>query len=166
MQGDKERCFEAGMNGYVSKPLNVQALYEVLERTGANHAPPATAAGAAALPDYSERPPLDRERAALMMDNDDGLVQGMLMLFLQLAPERVGQLEALALRGDYAGVAREAQRLRKAAERIAADCIADAARMLHVAAEQANPGALRTGLAVVQREVQRLRQATALEAAA
>jgi PAS domain S-box-containing protein len=30
MQGDKERCFAAGMDGYLSKPLNVQELLKVI----------------------------------------------------------------------------------------------------------------------------------------
>ena len=32
MQGDRERCLEAGMDGYVSKPIRVQELLAVLER--------------------------------------------------------------------------------------------------------------------------------------
>lgn len=32
MQEDRERCLAAGMNDYLSKPLRMQALTEVLER--------------------------------------------------------------------------------------------------------------------------------------
>jgi len=31
MAGDRERCLEAGMDGYVSKPVNVQELVEAME---------------------------------------------------------------------------------------------------------------------------------------
>jgi two-component system, sensor histidine kinase and response regulator len=31
MAGDKERCMEAGMDGYVSKPLRVESLFSVIE---------------------------------------------------------------------------------------------------------------------------------------
>ena len=31
MKGDRERCLDAGMDGYVSKPLNVELLFEALE---------------------------------------------------------------------------------------------------------------------------------------
>lgn len=32
MQGDRERCFEAGMDGYLSKPIDVDELIATLER--------------------------------------------------------------------------------------------------------------------------------------
>jgi CheY-like chemotaxis protein len=31
MQGDKERCLAAGMDGYVSKPLNIKELLTVVQ---------------------------------------------------------------------------------------------------------------------------------------
>lgn len=31
MKGDRERCLEAGMDGYVSKPINLQELYDAIE---------------------------------------------------------------------------------------------------------------------------------------
>ena len=32
MQGDKENCFEAGMDGYVSKPLNFEEMFGEIMR--------------------------------------------------------------------------------------------------------------------------------------
>jgi len=32
MSGDKERCLDAGMDGYVSKPINAEELFELIER--------------------------------------------------------------------------------------------------------------------------------------
>jgi len=32
MKGDQERCMAAGMDGYLSKPIRPQELYEVLEK--------------------------------------------------------------------------------------------------------------------------------------
>jgi len=32
MQGDEERCLQAGMNDYVSKPINLEHLVKVLEK--------------------------------------------------------------------------------------------------------------------------------------
>ncbi len=30
MKGDRERCLQAGMDGYISKPIRAQELYQVL----------------------------------------------------------------------------------------------------------------------------------------
>ena len=35
MKGDRERCLESGMDGYVSKPIDPQQLYEAIERFNA-----------------------------------------------------------------------------------------------------------------------------------
>ena len=47
MKGDRERCLAAGMDGYVSKPLRPEELFEVLEglvpAAAADPAPPAAA---------------------------------------------------------------------------------------------------------------------------
>jgi len=31
MKGDKEKCIEKGMDGYVSKPIKAEELFEVIE---------------------------------------------------------------------------------------------------------------------------------------
>jgi len=36
MEGDRERCLEAGMDGYVSKPVNAQELFETIENVELN----------------------------------------------------------------------------------------------------------------------------------
>jgi two-component system sensor histidine kinase/response regulator len=35
MKGDRERCFEAGMDGYIAKPIHAKELYETIEMTAA-----------------------------------------------------------------------------------------------------------------------------------
>ena len=34
MKGDRERCLEAGMDGYIAKPLQPGGLSETVEREG------------------------------------------------------------------------------------------------------------------------------------
>lgn len=156
MQGDKERCFEAGMNDYVAKPIQAQALFRILEQALAGHVPPAAGDAVTQLPDFSARPPIDREQAARIMDNDHSLLDGMVLLFLQLAPERLGKIDLLLARGDRAELAAEADRLRKAAERIAASCVAESAACIARTARESDPAAVRRALLLLQREIERL----------
>ncbi len=37
MQGDREKCFQAGMNDYIPKPVRTRDLFEALERWNASH---------------------------------------------------------------------------------------------------------------------------------
>lgn len=40
MPGDQERCLECGMDGYVTKPLNLKLLYSEIDRV-MDHVEPA-----------------------------------------------------------------------------------------------------------------------------
>jgi CheY-like chemotaxis protein len=43
LKGDAERCLVAGMDGYLSKPLNPHQLYATVEKPGVVEAPASTA---------------------------------------------------------------------------------------------------------------------------
>ena len=156
MQGDKERCFDAGMNDYVSKPVQAQALVRAIENLLSGRAPEAAAKAAGPLPDFSQRQPIDREQATRLMDNDTTLLDGMILLFLQLAPERLGKIESLLARGDRSELAAETERLRKAAERIAAACVSESAAWIGDAARANDMPAAQSGLVLLHREIHRL----------
>ena len=44
MQGDREMCYEAGMDGYISKPLARDELYNLLAAIGGSQSPPRSSA--------------------------------------------------------------------------------------------------------------------------
>src|SRR5258706_8542479 len=65
MQGDRERCLEAGMDDYVTKPLQPKVLFSALDRW----------IQATELPKENIQPTQDysSQEIAFSMDMDDGL---------------------------------------------------------------------------------------------
>jgi signal transduction histidine kinase/DNA-binding NarL/FixJ family response regulator len=155
MHGDRERCLEAGMNAYLSKPVGAAHLLEVLREFTGSRAVATTAAEeeTADLPS-----PIDRQLAARLMDNDSRLMNGMALLFLQLAPERLQRLHSASIRKDLPTLRSQAQKLEKAAERIAAMEVARCARAVSAAASEGIYGTIEDHIESLEQEIRRLQQ--------
>jgi two-component system, sensor histidine kinase SagS len=183
MNGDRERCLDAGMNDYVSKPVNAQTLVHTILRFIESSAPaeeasaqPATEVSVAALAQAQPLPTaraesapaeaiatpeslksvIDRTLAARLTDNDKNLFQGMLLLFLQMAPERLEKIQAAVARNDKAATEKELRKLRSAAERIAAVRIAESAKQLSAALEQQESERIRESLLALEAQIRQL----------
>jgi signal transduction histidine kinase/CheY-like chemotaxis protein len=87
---------------------------------------PVSASESIAVPE-PPTPPIDSERASRLMGGDEHLQTGLALLFLQLAPERIGKLHSAVLRGDALALRAQALKLQNSAERIAATDIASCA---------------------------------------
>jgi CheY-like chemotaxis protein/HPt (histidine-containing phosphotransfer) domain-containing protein len=98
MKGDRERCLEAGMDDYVSKPVTPESLQAVLKRW----VRPPRAATQAALP--REPPPsaaaelLDDVviQSLMSVDEDGTLMDEVVSTFLRIAPARLAALRKAA----------------------------------------------------------------------
>jgi HPt (histidine-containing phosphotransfer) domain-containing protein len=77
MQADRDRCFASGMDDFVTKPLEVARLRQVLERWGGQAAPPAPV-DATVLDDLR----------ALQEEGEPSLLGELIDLFLADLPER------------------------------------------------------------------------------
>ena len=102
MQGDRERCLEAGMDDYISKPIRREHLAAMLARWISTEHPGEQAAGGwaeAGHPETVEITPLEQLRA---YDQSGGsrLVEDLCRLFLSDTPRRLADLEAAVAAGD------------------------------------------------------------------
>lgn len=152
MQGDRERCLHAGMDGYVSKPVHPAHLLATID-SFLRSCPPRQFG---AQEEGEERSPIDRALAARLLDNKPALMRGLLDLFLQVAPGRLQKLRSACSRSDADGVLQEARELRKAAERIAALDVSSAARELEDLALRGELCAAPTRLSHLESEVYRV----------
>ncbi len=153
MTGDRERCLLAGMNGYISKPVNPAHLLATLEEhLSAVKTLPALPSG----PAKTESP--DPSLSARLMTADSDLLESMLQLFLQLAPERLQKLDSAIERGDTRALVAEAQKIVSAARPIAAGSVTASARFIEAAARRDDFEAARAGVRNLSEAIRSLTQ--------
>ncbi len=170
MQQERERCFEAGMDDFVAKPVNPGELARVLgrwlgtdrsqesgvrsqegEEGGERKAKERTEEGAA-LPVFDRVALLDR-----CMDEED-LVRDVLTLFLDNMPERIQELQAALDTGDVPAAHLVAHTIKGMAANIGAEVLRALAREMEDAAEGGELEAVRARMGVLVERFEELRK--------
>jgi two-component system sensor histidine kinase/response regulator len=123
MNGDRERCLSAGMDGYLSKPVDPAMLYAIVEREG-------TSREGAAPPPASKSAPVDRDQALERLGGDEGLFTEVIQLFLEDCPARLAAIKRAVDRGDADQIRVTAHALKGAAGNLSATGLFDAASTL------------------------------------
>ena len=151
MKGDRERCLEAGMDGYLAKPLDADELFEMVERFAA----PALAVGDP--PTARERFPDGADAATIVerLDGDHVAARDMGQLFLVEYPRCVLDLRAALEAGDPEGVSRAARALKGSIGLFSA-VGHDAAQRLEVIGHQGALADAAGALELLERELARL----------
>ncbi len=125
MDGDKERCIEAGMDDYIPKPVRRDELMQTIRRTlrtrieadppanGANGQAPAEAAGVEHPIGGHDGDLLD-EGTLVQLAHDAGAeaVGDLLATFLKEMEDRVGEMVSLAEQGAVEALGRNAHSLK------------------------------------------------------
>ncbi|HKV42000.1 MAG TPA: ATP-binding protein, partial [Blastocatellia bacterium] len=105
LKGDRERCLEHGMDGYVSKPINSQNLFEVIEES-LHLRRPARSAPAEMV--------LDKLEAMQRVEGDLDLLREIRKLFLEEYPPLLARIEEAIARDDGPALAAAAHTLKGA----------------------------------------------------
>ena len=120
MAGDRERCLEAGMDGYVSKPIIPAQLYAAVEDVA-----PASVEGTAGNTGTLVFDPADLE---IRTQHDQPLTVMIVQMFLQECPNSVAAVRSAALAGDAPAFRAAAHALKGAAGNLSAAALVEAAR--------------------------------------
>jgi len=119
MTGDRERCLEAGMDDYISKPVERKILLETIRKwTGRSEN----------RPDTAKAPPLDLEAALPRFGGDKAFLAEMLEEFLGYAPSQLEALAAAVQEGNPEELDKQAHSLKGGSANFAAE------RMVSIAA--------------------------------
>jgi CheY-like chemotaxis protein len=131
LKGDRERCLEAGMDGYVGKPIRAPELLEEIERCVPKApAPLAELPGPVGAPQPAPGEVLDRAVLLEHMAGDPELLAEMVALFLQDCPQLLAALREALARGDARALKRAAHTLKGTVSNFAAPAATAAALRL------------------------------------
>ena len=151
MEGDRERCLAAGMDGYVSKPLRLNELLRVLGEILPVNREPAPSGTAGSPPDG---PIL--EAALDRVGGDRDLLRSIAGTFLAHYPTQVADLRAAMDRKDHEAAAAAAHRLAGSLGALGCEHGLTLARDIEQLARLGGPDPIRDALGSLERELGRV----------
>ncbi len=160
--GDRQRCLDAGMDGYVAKPIQKAALLEALRGVGvARDAAPPDAPRAAPEVSSTAAPPedpiFDRETLLERVGGRPKRARRLAAIFLEEdGPHHRAALGRAVAEADAPAICDAAHALRGAAGEICAGAVASAAEQLESAAEHRDAGHVERKYETLDGEIQKL----------
>lgn len=109
MKGDRERCIEAGMDDYISKPIRRKGVQEVIQRVFENFLQPANKMDEAHTESAMV---LDQEELIEEIDEDSDLLSTMLDMYDRDIEQRLTKLREAIPAGDSETIAAEAHAIK------------------------------------------------------
>lgn len=106
MKGDRERCLEAGMDGYVSKPINTQELESAISKvmnlpgSNADRTKTKVCLKPPLEPPSEKRVVLDFTQMLERLGGDEKLLHEVVEIFIDQAPKHIDTLRRALAQGD------------------------------------------------------------------
>jgi PAS domain S-box-containing protein len=163
MREDRQRCLEAGMDAYLSKPIEAKDLFETVESYGgqsgaaeirAAEIPAAPEAGDGAG-DGPKKEGLDREALLARVGGDPKFLRKLVGAFLADAPKKMSEIRRALAHRDGEALAGAAHSLKGAVSNFGAAEVVARAKALETQARAGEMSAAREECAALERELTR-----------
>jgi len=154
MQGDRERCLAAGMDGYLSKPLVLKDLLDLLARRAAGKLSADTAEAESA--EDAPEAAWNHDVALGRLDGDRDLLAEVIAALVESGPSSTASLRDAVEVGDPARVAQAAHTLKGAVSNVAATAALRATTRLEDLGRAGDLTGAAEQLGAMEREMTRL----------
>ena len=161
MKEDRDRCLAAGMDDYVTKPIEQAALFEAIERvTGIASAENVSAsAGSNSQAGSSGIAAFDMDAALEYLGGDADLLREIVGMFQTQCDKCMARLREAVAKGDAKGIEFAAHALKGAAANLFAQGSVDAALKLEELGRSGSIEGAKDFLAMLESEISRLQLA-------
>jgi CheY-like chemotaxis protein/HPt (histidine-containing phosphotransfer) domain-containing protein len=165
MQGDREKCLEAGMNDYVSKPISSQALVEALEKwlpkepaatTGQITGKPEEAAAVSV--EEPDTQVFDKADMMARLMGDEDLARRVVAVFLEDIPRQIEVLKGYREAGDVASAELQAHSIKGASGNVGGEALRAVAFELEKAAKNGDLESVTARLPELELQFSRLKK--------
>jgi two-component system sensor histidine kinase/response regulator len=151
MNGDRERCEAGGMDGYLTKPIEIDRLRDMLTKFG-------LAASDAADSSRLLSAPVDLRRFHEIVDGDPVFAQDLIAAFVAGGEQQITEMTTAIAAGDRAALARATHKLKGSCANIHADFLKSLLGQLEDACAGADIGELDRRNLLVRQEFRRTAQ--------
>jgi two-component system sensor histidine kinase/response regulator len=152
MAGQLERCLEAGMNAFLTKPIEIDRLQETLDRF---HQPHTTVSAHSAAAASTETAPIDLARLNDITEGDPAFAQELVATFIASGTAVLAEIDAALAASDRVATGRAAHKLKGASANIAADRLRELAHSLETQSDRLDLPSLNALIDQLRHEFQR-----------